>query len=953
MSRERFQTWGTALSAEDFRNALAAAGVLSSLAAPADAEDLLTAKLGTGDEPARWRFPWDELDRRRKPVPLEQVRALAAAWRGALGRAALDREGNSQARLLLHLEGAGTAAGWVVRELSRSGAGAVSVDQGRRGRVRWTWPLQVGCLDDPASRRLMGQLRETRYSDTLSPVQTLHGRGETCDLLVLPYSLREAAAVLMAQVPPVKASCVVVLGGTLEPWERTVELQATLRREAGAAGVLVASVPEGARAPWFEQLVVELSHNRPLDVALSIATRRVDPEPFCFATESLLKEARLGSAALRLAERMSTAPPHVTVEVDDHAAWVLGLESAAGSVNAHVVGARLEDRLPGFAFDSERAEASVIARLKANLKNAMAAAPPPQAVETPAPRFLQAQVNTVADSGESVLQTESFLAGATHHVDVFVGAPRPEWLADTSGEAFPAHLLPPENGHELRVVFSEPRHLDEPQIGTAILPATGDSTMCRFTFVPRAGVPEVEARVAVLYENRVLQTALLRGHVHDGSERRAKGPRPPDISFQVEAVVHPDVSALDERSHFHAALVLNRNNDGERRATATAGDRVGLLELEGLEDTLTFIRAALSETPPTRTGPTGTPFTDETEALLRTLAYHGRLLHDAVVEQRGGDVLRASTRIQIVAAKPDAFLPLELVYDRASPDPETAKMCPNAQQAARTGSCLDCPTLKDGDPSPYVCPAGFWGLSRVIERHAFDDKAPPPATPFELFNFTHPAQTRGTLHPLRCALYAASDRVEGEDAKEKTRIRRVLDALKRAAGAAGQVDSWAAWKEAVRTQRPSLLVVLSHTVYNHKLRTLGLEIAAKERLLSGHIEPAHVCGDGGAEAAGEPPVVLLLGCETIAPEVGYQGFVPALRRAGAAVVLCTSSTVLGREVAPAAEQLVGILKEIMADGAEVTFADAVLRLRRDSVADGMPMALGLVAYGDADWRLAN
>ncbi|MBW3655181.1 MAG: hypothetical protein KY444_03685, partial [Gemmatimonadetes bacterium] len=478
------------------------------------------------------------------------------------------------------------------------------------------------------------------------------------------------------------------------------------------------------------------------------------------------------------------------------------------------------------------------------------------------------------------------------------------------------------------------------------------------TFVARADQDAVEARIAVLYENRVLQTALLCGPVagRGGAKRRKAR-----ITMTLEAVVHPELARLDERSHFHAALVVNRNADGESRVMAAAGESVAVMGLEGMQQGLKAIRDRLSSTPPTRVGPTENPFGPDVVKLLQFMAYHGRELHDGLLRNNDfSGMLRPATRMQIISAKAESFLPLEFVYDRPSPAAD-AGMCPNALEAARTGECEACPSLAHWSEAPYICPAGFWALTRVVERHAFDPRTrPKDGAEFTLFNVPAPTRERRELQPLRSALYAASNRVDAGKGKKNGEglIQRVLEGLTRAArgvgGTASLAPSWAAWKEEVKSRSPTLLVVLSHTATNRDLKAVGLEIAEGDCLLSGHISPAHVAHRATPESPpSTTPVVLLLGCETIAPEIPYQGFVPAFRDAGAAAVICTNSTVLGREVGPAAEQLVQILEEITRSPEPVALGDALLRLRRECFASGMPMALGLVAYGDADWRLTR
>jgi hypothetical protein len=768
-------------------------------------------------------------------------------------------------------------------------------------------------------------------------VRALQVSGDGCDLLVLPYSLREAAARLLREVPPVRAGAVAVLGGTIEPWRRTETLARTLQEETGAGAVMMSAIPSSRQADWFTGLMEHLSHNAPLDVAFGRSVG-MEPERILFATASVLDEARLGRAAMRMTTRMADAPADLHILLSDAMADRVGM--AGGSHSAPMVGGALKARLETFAFDSERGEATVLAEIARAVESAPVHSPR-------TPRYLQARVL----AGDGDRSATHFRAERLHHVLVGIMAPDAEWLQASRGEAFPEDLLPrDEVEHELLVVFSAPRHLDAPQTATIRLKPTGPSTIARFPFVPRFG--SVDARIAVLHHNRVLQTMVLRGPVVSGAGPRSEG----KIELELESVVHPDAAGLGGRSHFHAALVVNRNEDGTRRMLGAAGDRVGVMELEGMQEAFEAIRNRLSATPPTRTGPAKDPFKQDTVELLTFMAYQGRRLHDALVADQFSSTLAAATRIQIVAAKAESFLPLEWVYDRASPG-AGAKMCPNAREAARTGECAGCPSLDPDTGSAHVCPAGFWALTRVIERHAFDPQSRPvPGVDFWLSDVAAP-DSRRPLQPLKGALYAASNRVDLAARKKKSLSQSVLERLAKAVGLTGgtanHAASWDDWKAKVK-RRPSLLVLLAHTASVPSLDTVGLEIADGDCLATGNITRAHVAPEPppGAPIPGHP-LVLLLGCETGAPQIPYQGFVSSFRRAGAAAVLCTNSTVLGREVAPAAEQLIGILEEITAEEEPIALGDALLELRRKCVSRGMPMALGIVGYGDADWRLTR
>jgi hypothetical protein len=96
--------------------------------------------------------------------------------------------------------------------------------------------------------------------------------------------------------------------------------------------------------------------------------------------------------------------------------------------------------------------------------------------------------------------------------------------------------------------------------------------------------------------------------------------------------------------------------------------------------------------------------------------------------------------------------------------------------------------------------------------------------------------------------------------------------------------------------------------------------------------------------------VLLFGCTTSSPEIGYLGFVPAFLGKHAAVVVGTVAKVLGRQTGPVAQQF---LREAVAgQGKDVPLGEVMRRTRGSMLLAGNVMGLTLTAYGNSDWLLA-
>jgi hypothetical protein len=80
----------------------------------------------------------------------------------------------------------------------------------------------------------------------------------------------------------------------------------------------------------------------------------------------------------------------------------------------------------------------------------------------------------------------------------------------------------------------------------------------------------------------------------------------------------------------------------------------------------------------------------------------------------------------------------------------------------------------------------------------------------------------------------------------------------------------------------------------------------------------------------------------------YCSFITKFRQKGAALIVSTLSTVLGRHAGPVAEVMIDELKKTNGDR---SIGDVMLRVRQRTLGSGIPMGMSLVAYGDADWRL--
>lgn len=550
------------------------------------------------------------------------------------------------------------------------------------------------------------------------------------------------------------------------------------------------------------------------------------------------------------------------------------------------------------------------------------------------PRWLQGQLFEI--DGEEERRIERALrAGAYHRLVVRIGAADEEWITAPQDAAFPIEDLPADQvTYELRVVFWEPNHVPESLSDMIYLRREGgNSTTCEFQFRARPDVPEFRGRVAVHYENRILQIMSLVAQVLPDP---AQAPPEASICFYKEPI-----QVGLKRNPFDVMLVADAGGDRGPHVMEISGQWEMLHELENVKQFNTRILHRLSlvaDTPDDYDELDA----DATEELLRFLARQGNLLYKAIRDQIGENSSLLgpnSKRVQLISAV-DSILPLELMYERQPPWRSDAKLCDHAKEALEKGECNRCDENDAGFAAANICPLGFWCMGRVIERHIIR-----PCERSDLKGADYALQCDTTvggdlLNVLDAAVFAASEHVREEQFNHLWQTLVELTSRQECA------RDWDALCTAVHDCVPSILMLLPHTVQDDDY-ILNLEIGKDCRL------PV----DGIAQTLGYaaqghwPPVVVLLGCKTAAPDLPFQGFVPEFRRSGVALVLTTLTPVLGRHAAPVAEMLLNELR----DAAEevVTFGDVLLRVRRRALAAGIPMVLSLVAYGDADWRVCH
>jgi hypothetical protein len=328
----------------------------------------------------------------------------------------------------------------------------------------------------------------------------------------------------------------------------------------------------------------------------------------------------------------------------------------------------------------------------------------------------------------------------------------------------------------------------------------------------------------------------------------------------------------------------------------------------------------------------------DTVDVLRKVARAGAALRDDLFDR-----LPASVReefcgrgaIQLIVRDPTADIPLELFYDAAVPHATTSVLCPGAHDALRTGTCPHC---NDAGGRDLVCPMGFWGLRRVIERRVLDPDLS-GAQPLRLAASN--AGERPLLRSLDAALFARSARVEGSSAEV------LLAALRHAGIRLALADNWTEWSLSVSGEHPPpLLIAMPHVDQTGREPRMEIGDDQLERV---DISAQYVCFPPQAE--NQPgPLVLLLGCETASAPVAHRTMTGKFLTNGASIVLGTRMPVVAEAAPVVGAAIIRSLVE-RGEAGDVLFGEAVRSARCQLVADGHLVALALVALGDGGWRI--
>ena len=995
------RAWGVGLDEEQFTRAVSALGALLAASKARNVAEsqkwIKSVDTGTeltrivGDLPdQRRRIAWTigpVVDRRGGVGELAKLAldpaALADAWAPSLA----NWPGWARARLSIEvrpstfdLASHAQLGAWLAPQGAPMASFVADPEMGTGNTFEW--PVRVAAVPGPGSDAFLERLRlfaQSNHHWILDLVEFVAPAGpeEPCDILLGPWSLVGSVESLAFAPRGIDAACLIALDGLAQASQFTVgEVRRTLAELVDAWAVGVVVVADDDRERWFVDLIRELSHDQTIEHALRFANP-AGPIPLVIGNPTAIARMGVREAAARAVNALMgydgdlveipPLPPgsfpmgpgrHPRSEVlrlfQDPQAF--GQESSGATAVSILsqIPATYETGGPG-PGDPEvpMSEPPWLEPVPASPHRGQSAKPPDRGkpgkpAKTPS-RYLQAQILRPRRTDPELVKGP--LDPSTRYLlDVHVGPPRRGWKR---GEVpLPPDALPQdEKRHKVRVIF-DPGGRSKPMVEMIVVPPAGPSTTCRFTFkTPSRG--RFRGRLIVQFRNRVLQTALVTADLTNDA-------KPVDalagLQVQIEANLRPDLVALSRRRAYDLAIVHNDDEEGRSRATASAGDWAVTLRTVDIKDEVKGLQTLLSQAgrKPEDYKTLRSPATVD---LIYALAMHGIDMRNGLFSTWPADFAKDgdTPRIQILAANPNAFLPIEFLYD-FPPPAEDATMCPNAEQALLDGHCdpakFHQPEAADGS-IPVVCPIGFWAMNRVIERHATSAGLPKLGGAAAGLR-SIPLPGRDTLGGMKTALFANSDRVLAPDAAA------VMEALTKVASKGStQAATWTEWVEDIKARGPDMLVLLAHTAKNTRANQTALEIAEADQVPAGRFSERYVRlseGPNGAPDDRPGPLVFLLGCETVLPWLEYQSFVVRFQEREAAIVVGTVATVAASHAANVAIKLVEELATRTGAAAgrhrAEAFGDVLLTSRRRLLSEGEVMALCLTSYGDADWTLA-
>ena len=924
MDRDILTQWSAALSDDEFPQALAALGVLVRLAQKEPEQlygandwridalpERFKAAVETGAGILCWELPTVSAATNEPQIPLvlsgaqyvmasPEAKAMAAVWRDFLKQPA-NAATTLQSGLRLSIqtdEKALAQAANIAALLAHPQVGATGVHLtpkdffSRGASTDWLWPFTVAILPNDPLVEFFSQNQQQPAQNSPFRWVTPSPQERRVEILVSGIGASDTVKRLDALGSPLRCRLLIVTGFQTTPFS---ELASSLKRLAArttAAGIAVLYAGDSTRqlAERLYLLFAKLTPQKLLDQAFAEVFQ---------SREMLL--ILLWDLLVWNAKKSD----YIHISKDPHQA--VPRPSSVLPTPISNDGSFSDQSSPEIANTSPKVA-----------------------------RYIQ-QKSRHVQGGTFVENCSYYICGHSTEIEIYIGPKEEGNIQPFLGDA----TLPKEDSLNLQILFYEPNQFGL-QTQDIVLPREGKSGIALFKFTPQLE-GSFEGRILILYQWNIVQICILKTHVflNESDVKIAS----PCITLTTVFQSRSDFDLIEKIKKSDIAFKFDHTQSGTLQ-TGIMGQEAWATNLKNIEDRVLRINNLISNVARSvQDYDKGLDKPENCELLVNLSRIGAELYSQLYLDQlkrfatKDFDVGKQTvTRIQVISNSADAVIPLEFIYDfDISDDPaHSPTVCPKHRDALKAGQCPDdCPRTLE--PTSYVCPMGFWGLKKTIERHIYD-----PETTVYNHETDKPFIIQAEPVTGRDRLDFSSDiLVAYSKAVKPIEINDLINRLNLKASIA---SSWKEWVNVIQEKHPTLLVAFPHN--EGKDDNIRLEIGG-DKLYTLRLNKKYVRIDNTA-----PPLVFLLGCDVAGTAQNFSNHIRHFRQAGAAVVVSTIATVFGSHAVQVGEAILSrLIQKATGDSEIVTIGDAIQAAKREALLDSIPMALCVVAFGDAEWRL--
>lgn len=982
MEKNIIGDWGSGLNDADYARALAALGVLESRGTnhwlssdPAAIVSALEQEFTLGERTPIWRSaqnvnPITTVASWRETIHTDAA-ALADGWRQY--RHKMQKNPRAHPRLAVALDWRSradlfnfdTLCAWLKHPDVGLNALVMAESYADHDHVAWHWPLRFGVPVGTEHAAILATLHAAQHDNNkpwvgqLSECYSVGASRDTCDVLILT---QVAAQELLDQSRTrIRASFVVCLDDPSPDLSQVGDRYRALRNCLHAVGLATVGRLDPSSlelAKWFTAVLRETSHDLPIHAAVwGVGHWRLDCAPLVLGSPPALDQCRI----LAIAERQDRVSAALGIPrprlADELKGRMFVSESVDGLSTAEDLRQHEKDidraRIPrwiqanAWRADSPR---EVARSLAPNQWNLIGVHIGPSEVRRVDGVFPDCRVDFSRGDVSITVQLE--LAGAS--IRPLESAERRLVSIQGTSTLWPADLLRSGSSAEqllspLWGQLTEPPTADGSAVlvGLAscgiILPLAGDSTLALFAVHPQPRTAKLEGHLAIIHNNRVLHTARLSVETGAAPQQGA------GVLVAAGATIHPRDDDLDDRRGYDVTIQVS-DIGGKLHLTVHRDGTDTPVQLDQLKGAIGRIQLGLAEA--ANKWDYKKPILDQAvfRTSLYTLAAAGAELEQHLRKLFGDDIDRWE-RIHLVPYT-NEFLPLEYVYDGPTPTFDAAVCRPNLLGALERGGCdralgslqatAPCPNSRN---KGFLCPMHFWGFHRVIERNGTLRAATSAGGAVAVSSVSVPSkQAFGGVESM---LFAASNRAfkYKTDPKAQANERATLvQSLSVLSSVVADVSDWDKWRHQAQ-KKPKMLVLVPHT--DERNHTPVLEIG------DGRFLGRHEILEDLSCAAGEPQLLLLLGCSAADVTENFQPYPERFRDAGVSIVLAPVAPIRGADAIPIAKRIAELLADRLAKPEPTAFGELLPLLRRELLRNGHPGVMGIVGFGDGDWLLGG